>query len=156
MRIENGNIDIKIGRYSALSWDIFIEAGLNGDHDYKRVTNYGLTHFDNNFFKNIICKEKSILNIGSDVWIGRGVKIKCNETLTIGDGSVVAADSVVVKDVPPYAIVGGNPAKVIKYRFNHDIILKLLNIKWWDLPYELIKEKFKYVNDIEKFIATFE
>lgn len=60
--------------------------------------------------------------------------------MTIGDGAVVAAGAVVVKDVPPYAVVGGVPAKVIKYRFPNDIIDKLEEIKWWDIPEEKLKK----------------
>lgn len=68
--------------------------------------------------------------IGNDVWIGQNVTIKYN--CKIGDGAIVAANSVVTKDVPPYAIVGGVPAKIIKFRFDKDIINAFLNIKWWN------------------------
>ena len=75
--------------------------------------------------------------IGNDVWIG------CNATIlrgvTIGDGAIVAANAFVNKDVPPYAIVGGVPAKVLKYRFSENIITKLLHLKWWDFPIERIR-----------------
>ena len=68
--------------------------------------------------------------IGNDVWIGSYVRIM--EGVTIGDGAVVAACALVTKDVPPYAVVGGVPAKVIKYRFDPDTIEKFLQLKWWD------------------------
>ena len=68
--------------------------------------------------------------IGNDVWIGQGAFIKGG--VTIGDGAIVAAHAVVVKDVPPYAVVGGVPARVIKYRFDEDAIKDLLEIKWWN------------------------
>lgn len=64
--------------------------------------------------------------IGSNVWLARGI--------TIGTGSVIAAESVVTKDVPPYAIVGGNPAQLIRYRFSDEIIEGLLNSEWWEIP----------------------
>ncbi|MEC8567809.1 MAG: CatB-related O-acetyltransferase [Pseudomonadota bacterium] len=70
------------------------------------------------------------VHIGHDVWIGSGVQIM--PKVTIGHGAVVAAGSVVTKDVPPYAIVGGVPARVIKYRFPQEIIQRLLEIEWWD------------------------
>ena len=71
----------------------------------------------------------------------------------IGDGAVIASDSVVVKSVPPYAIVGGNPARIIKYRFSEDIIAALLRIKWWDWDIDKIYEEFKYFNRVEEFVA---
>ena len=75
--------------------------------------------------------------IGNDVWIGYGVFVLNN--VTIGDGAIVAAGAVVTKDVPPYAIVGGVPARIIKYRFPESKVSKLLRLQWWDMPYEEIK-----------------
>ena len=68
--------------------------------------------------------------IGNDVWIGSLVVIK--RGVSIGDGAVIASGSVVTKDIPPYAIVGGVPGKVLKYRFDEETIAKLLELKWWN------------------------
>ena len=78
------------------------------------------------------------VEIGNDVWIGYDVKVICN--VKIGDGAVIGAGAVVTKDVPPYAIVAGVPAKVIKMRFPESIREKLLASKWWELPDEVLKE----------------
>lgn len=78
------------------------------------------------------------VKIGNDVWIGYRAIIPVN--VTVGDGAVIAAGAVVTKDVPPYAVVGGVPAKVIKYRFSQDVIEKLLDLRYWDRPDEEIKK----------------
>lgn len=76
--------------------------------------------------------------IGSDVWIGAQSIIKAG--VTIGHGAIVAANSVVTKDVPPYAIVGGSSARIIRYRFEPEIIDRLLSARWWDLPFDQITD----------------
>lgn len=79
--------------------------------------------------------------VGNDVWIGYGVTVMPG--VTIGDGAIVATKSVVTRDVPPYAIVGGNPASVIRYRFDEATIAKLLEIRWWDRDLEWITAHVK-------------
>lgn len=82
--------------------------------------------------KSIKANQKLI--IGNDVWIGQNVSLRAG--ITVGDGAVIAANAVVVKDVPPYAVVGGVPAKIIKYRFSKSEIQSLLEIKWWNYHYK--------------------
>ena len=91
---------------------------------------------DKDVFEHRDAEERAYL--GNDVWIGSHALI--NGGVHIGNGACVAAGAVVVKDVPPYAIVGGVPAKVIRYRFPEDVIAKLQELKWWDLPEEKLKE----------------
>ena len=77
------------------------------------------------------------IHIGSDVWIGEDAKIMPN--VKIGHGAVIGCGAIVTKDVKPYSIVAGNPAKFIKYRFSEEVINELLDIAWWDLPTPLIQ-----------------
>ena len=72
--------------------------------------------------------------VGNDVWIGQGVSIVRKSGLTIGDGAVIGSGAVVTKSIPPYAIVVGVPARVIRYRFSEDVIDRLRKIRWWDWP----------------------
>lgn len=83
--------------------------------------------------------------IGNDVWIGRRAIIKAG--VTVGDGAVIGSGSVVTKDVPPYAIVGGVPAKILKYRFDEDTIKELLQSEWWNLPDETIEGNAYLIKD---------
>ncbi|EHH08640.1 acetyl transferase [Agrobacterium tumefaciens CCNWGS0286] len=89
--------------------------------------------------------------IGHDVWIGHGVIVLPG--VTVGDGAVLAAGAVVTKDVPPYTIVGGVPAKIIRERFSRSIAEKLTSIAWWDWPFETIMARLSdfQSNDIEAF-----
>jgi len=81
-------------------------------------------------YSNRVLKLKTKIVIGNDVWIGEGAFI--SRGVTVGDGAIIAGRSVVTKDVPPYAIVGGTPAKIIRYRFDEETIARLLRIRWWD------------------------
>ncbi len=85
--------------------------------------------------------------IGHDVWIGQNVLVK--QGVSIGTGAVIGMGSVVTKDVEPYAIVAGNPAQVIRKRFDNDIIESLLNLNWWTLPDSELKELAVYFNDVQ-------
>jgi Acetyltransferase (isoleucine patch superfamily) len=87
--------------------------------------------------------------IKNDVWIGTRAVIK--RGVTIGNGAIIGSCAMVTKDVPDYAIVAGNPAKVIRYRFSKDIIDKLLELEWWNLSIEQLKDVT--FNDIDKAIA---
>lgn len=93
-------------------------------------------------------KNKKVI-IGNDVWIGENVTIL--PSVKIGNGAIISAGSIVTKDVPDYAVVGGVPAKVIKYRFNKEEIKILNDIKWWEWSNEKIKQNINYFTSNEEF-----
>lgn len=100
-------------------------------------------------FEEILTIDNRYLIVGNDVWIGEDVTIKGG--LRIGDGAIVAMGACVTKDVPPYAIVGGVPAKIIRFRFTDEQIRFLLNFKWWDKSLEWIKCHADEFDDINEF-----
>lgn len=124
-----GEIDgLEIGNFCSIaSGAKFMLCGTQG-HNYNWIVVHPLAGFDKENFPGHNWKGNTI--IGNDVWLGYDSLIMPG--VHIGDGAVVAARSVVSKDIGPYEIWGGNPAKLIKKRFNDDQIEKLLQIKWWD------------------------
>ncbi len=128
---------IKIGKFCSIGDDV--EFNTIGDHNIDWMASYP--------FHNIAYWEASKplephrrsmeITVGNDVWIGYGARIL--HGVTIGDGAVVGAYAVVARDVRPYAVVVGNPAKEVKRRFSDDVVDSLLEIKWWDWPDEKIK-----------------
>jgi virginiamycin A acetyltransferase len=131
-------INTEIGKFTSISWGVSIGPE---EHDYNRITNHSFICSTKSFkladrkYYNLFKRD---CKIGNDVWIG------CNSTVlrgvTIGDGAVIGANSLVNKNVPPYAIVVGSPARIIKYRFNENIITRLLEIQWWNLPIDVISK----------------
>ena len=151
--------DVFILSTFVLQRGVIFELGLNNKHDYKKVYTYDLEHWDGDSVEDFPkSSDDCEIHIGSDVWIGANSTFKVSNSkrpLIIGDGAVIASDSVVVKNVPPYAIVGGNPAQVIKYRFSPEVIEKMLAIKWWDWDLEKIGANFSYFSDPLDFVKRF-
>lgn len=118
--------DIIIGKYCQIGTDVAI-------HTTNHPISYMSTYINTNLFDGELKKLKEIKRviIGNDVWIGHNVIIVGN--VSIGNGAVLAAGSVITKDVPPFTIVGGVPAKPIKKRFSDSIIQEIESLKWWDL-----------------------
>lgn len=148
---------VRIGRYTCIGPNVM---NIVGEHPTKSFVSIhpvffstlkqiGFTYVENQKFKEIYYAdelERWINIIGNDVWIGARVLIL--NGVTIGDGAIVAAGAVVTKDVPPYAIVGGVPAKIIRYRFDPDDIEFLETLKWWDKDDDWVKEHAEYFDDI--------
>nr|WP_315152564.1 CatB-related O-acetyltransferase [uncultured Flavobacterium sp.] len=141
-------VDIKIGRFCSIGAGLKLFCG--GNHSTSFVSSYpfGSVYSD---YLNIVADRPIVftngnINIGNDVWIGRDVTIMSG--ISIGDGSVIAANSHVVKDVEPYAIYGGNPAKIIRYRFSNEIIEMLLEIQWWNYEDHIIEKIHHILLDI--------
>lgn len=88
--------------------------------------------------------------IGNDVWIAHGASIKAG--IRVGTGAVIGTGAVVTKDVPPYAIVAGVPAKIIRFRFDEHVICELLESKWWELSENQLQEAGKYIKEPVVFI----
>lgn len=131
---------MKIGRYCAISWGLVV-TGPRHPYEWATINNISYDRNAANIAAYLEDKpnaitfrdgrqfEKEMPQIGHDVWIGQNVTL--NRGVRIGHGAVVAAYSVVTRDVPPFAIVGGNPAQVIKYRFPERTRFDLLELQWW-------------------------
>ncbi|MFP3846992.1 CatB-related O-acetyltransferase, partial [Priestia filamentosa] len=127
-----------IGSFTSIAWGVTIGAA---EHDFSRLTSHTFLYNPYDELNNETIyydRFKEKCEIGNDVWIGANSTIL--RGVSIGDGAVIGANSVVTKDVPPYAIVIGNPAKVVKFRFEKHIIEKLLKLKWWNFEDEFIRK----------------
>jgi virginiamycin A acetyltransferase len=134
--LDNINAGTKIGRYCSFAEGVLV---FNRNHplDFKSMHPY----FFNTRFGYV---EKEIvpmrtITIGNDVWIGRNAII-LPSVKTIGDGAVIGAGAIVTRDVPDFAVVGGNPAKVIKYRFSEETRRKIKDLQWWNRDIEALKD----------------
>ena len=152
---------VEIGKFCSISTGVTFF--VNGYHNINCVSNYpfsvmvssGNKDFEGfEYSEDNIPKKKDIV-IGNDVYIGQEATIMGG--VKIGDGAVIGANSVVCKDVEPYEVVGGNPAKHIKYLFTEEQRKALLDIAWWNWDFEKIKENCKYISseNVDLFIEKF-
>jgi len=161
-----------IGRYCSIAWSLQFQ-GPRHPYEFISTSNFTydldsttISRFIENegvIYKNFPSppKRKGFPIIENDVWIGQNVLL--NDGIHIENGAIVASNSVVTKDVRPYEIVGGNPAKVIRKRFSEDIISGLLESEWWkykftdfnDLPINSPEDFIKYFLDIKKDLLPY-
>lgn len=122
---------------------------MNGANHRMDGSTYPFNLFGNGWEKYVPTLEnlpyKGNTEIGNDVWLGKDVTIMPG--IKIGNGAIIAAKSVIVKDVEPYTVVGGNPARYIKTRFSEERIAELMEVRWWDLDIEQINENINYILD---------
>jgi hypothetical protein len=125
-----------------------------GEHRTDLVSTYPLRTLLTGSAENVDAIDKGSITIGSDVWLGTRAVVMSG--VTVQHGAVVAAGAVVTRDVPPYAIVGGVPARVIRYRFDERTIRALLAIAWWEWPDEIMLERLSSLyDDVHTFIARY-
>jgi acetyltransferase-like isoleucine patch superfamily enzyme len=134
------NTELHIGSFCSIAEEV--QVFLGGNHRVDWLTTYPFGHINEGVFGAFNGEghpqSKGDVRIGNDVWIGNGAVIMSG--VTIGDGAVIGARSLVTKDVPPYTIVAGNPAKIIRRRFPDHVIEKLLELKWWEWDDQKINE----------------
>jgi acetyltransferase-like isoleucine patch superfamily enzyme len=131
---------VEIGKFCSIARGVRIILGGHHRHDWVTTYPFGEV-FQNVFGVNSTGNQhrsKGSVIIGNDVWIGLGVTIMPG--VNVGDGAVIAANAHVTSDVPPYAIVGGNPSRFIRFRFDKEVIYKLTTIRWWDFSVEQINK----------------
>lgn len=148
----------KIGKFCSIASHVAINPG---NHPMERVTQHHCTYRrrrygfaptdDDSVFE---WRRSGRCEIGHDVWIGTGAKIMAG--VTVGTGAVLAAGSVVTRDVAPYEVVAGVPAKVIRMRFQPDISERLLRIAWWNWDREALEKGFPLFSDLELFLKTYD
>lgn len=155
----------KVGRFTSIANDVEVITGI---HPYKspyvstsplfvsslgqlgiRIVNQPL--FEEYRYADNVNMHEVI--IGNDCWIGQAASLIAG--VTIGDGAVVLAHAVVTKDVPPYAIVGGVPAKIIGYRYDREMIGQLCEVKWWNAEMDYIINQKELFLNIDRFINEF-
>ncbi len=155
---------VKVGRYCSLGDNLRTGLGLHPSHTFVSThpsffstqKQAGFTFVENNVFqehKYVDSEKKYIVHIGNDVWIGNNVIIM--DGITVGDGAIIGSGAIVTKDVAPYSISVGVPAKVIKYRFSSIQISFLLKFKWWNKDKIWLKENAELISNIDLFYKIY-
>ena len=156
---KNDQLDnVEIGKFCSIGSDLKVVTATHPSKDfvsthpafYSAQSRLVKSFAEEDIFVEHLSVNGRNLIIGNDVWIGHDVRFIGG--ITVGDGAIIGTGALVTKDVPPYAIVGGVPAKIIRYRFNEEQIAFLLRFKWWDKDDEWLKEHVKEFSSIENFV----
>lgn len=135
-----------IGRFCSIGANVVIGLGRHPtDYASTYPGFYSKNDHSVNYFYDNKFEEHEPTIIGNDVWVGYNVTVSGG--VKIGDGSIIGSCAVVTKDVPPYSIVGGVPARIIRYRYDMEVIEKMRRLKWWSWDEKYIKEMAVYFND---------
>lgn len=141
-------VKLVMGKFCAIAAETrFI---MTGDHKLDAISTYPFPVFKQGWeiaYNTLDLPVKGDIIIGNDVWFGYNALIK--NGVNIGHGAIVAANAVVVKDVPPYSIVAGNPGKIVKKRFDDATIERLLQIAWWDWDIEKITKNLRLITQLD-------
>jgi acetyltransferase-like isoleucine patch superfamily enzyme len=145
-----------IGRFCSIASEVHLGTGSHPTAAVSSHPIFYLARADRgwDFVENDLREEFDETNLGNDVWIG--AKVCVRDGVRIGDGVMVGAGAVVVKDLEPYGIYGGVPAKLIRFRFPELVIEKLLEFKWWDREPDWLRRHAHSFNDINSFITLLE
>ena len=146
-------LETNIGSFCSISDNVLIGGSQHPMH-YVSTSPVFLAHRDSvkTKFAKHPYENRPVTTIGHDVWIGSGAMIKGG--VNVGVGAVIGMGSVVTKDVPPYAIVAGNPARIIRFRFTKEQIEGLLLSQWWEWDDKSLSELGKTCNNIDHFLKT--
>ncbi len=138
---------LSVGKYC--SFGAHVSILLGGEHRTDLATTYPFPEIPEPWEETSgitgMTTSKGDISIGNDVWIGHGSIILSGAT--VGDGAVIGAGALICKDVPPYSIVGGNPAKLLRMRFEQETVQRLLKLAWWDWPAAKVRENVALICD---------
>lgn len=143
--VSGGGQGVEIGSFCSIAHHVSMQEQF---HNSQRTTTYFIE-------RNLLDQpdppealiSKGPVRIGHDVWIGAGAQVLSG--VTIGDGAIVAAGAIVTRDVAPYAVVAGNPARLIRYRFGPDRIAQLLDVQWWHWSEERLRREAAFLTEIQ-------
>lgn len=154
---ENSSVtNANIGKFCSIGFHVIVGPGKHPSSVF--VSTHPVFYSvcgqtQSTFAKKSYFEEHADVSIGNDVWVGTRAVIL--DGVSIGDGAIIAAGAVVTKDVPPYAIVGGVPAKIIRYRFSFEEIAFLQRFQWWNRDVEWLKDNLELMHNIESLVEAY-